>query len=163
MAQRLRKVVDALGGQTKAALVAGVSARQIRKYLSTESGPPAVVIARLAAASGFGVEWLLAGRTEEKVSPGSRAARMAEQAARDPEKARLLEAVCTNPIRALCDTLRVGISEACGATVSPSERDALLDGLLDVIAPNHAVPANWSELTRVALATLRLSRGRDRG
>jgi len=54
-------MVDAIGSQVAAATEAGVLARQIQRYRSGEQVPSFAVVAKLAAASGFDLNWVATG------------------------------------------------------------------------------------------------------
>lgn len=61
LAARISTLVAKVGTQAKAAKVAGVSARQIRTYVSGRCEPSADALLRLARHTHVRVEWLIAG------------------------------------------------------------------------------------------------------
>lgn len=77
-AARVRTLVAAAGSQQAAADFAGCSVRQIAAYVAAESAPPLLNIARLAAQTGFSLDWVVDGREPQRrdslrVSPERRA------------------------------------------------------------------------------------------
>lgn len=66
MAERLRRVAEVLGTQALAARYAGVSLSQMQNYVGARSEPSVEVLARLAASSGFNLEWLLSGDGDDR-------------------------------------------------------------------------------------------------
>jgi hypothetical protein len=58
---RIQMMVDALGSQVAAAEAAGVGPRQMRKYVLGEHVPGFDVVAKLARAAGFDLNWAATG------------------------------------------------------------------------------------------------------
>lgn len=77
LADRLRLVAETIGTQAEAARQAGVSLRQMQKYIAARAEPATEALARLAVCSGFRLEWLLSGdgspREGEPLAPGATA------------------------------------------------------------------------------------------
>lgn len=67
---RLRQVVADTGTQAQAADAAGVSLRQIKKYLAGGALPPPFsVVERLAQVSGYAPIWILKGTGKPRATP----------------------------------------------------------------------------------------------
>jgi DNA-binding phage protein len=65
LAGRIKEMVDHLGTQVEAARIAGISTRQLRTYMSGESNPTFIVIARLTKASGFNSHYVMTGEGQK--------------------------------------------------------------------------------------------------
>lgn len=61
IAARIAQLVELVGGQGKAAEVAGVSRATVQKWRSAQARPPLIEIGRLAAAAGVSVDWVATG------------------------------------------------------------------------------------------------------
>lgn len=64
-ALRLNQMIRVVGTQQEAAKIAGVSPRQLRKYISGRNRPPDEVIRRLAKASDFEPDYIFKGGRKE--------------------------------------------------------------------------------------------------
>ncbi|HEX2882273.1 MAG TPA: helix-turn-helix transcriptional regulator [Polyangiaceae bacterium] len=72
LAARVRETVEAIGTQDEAAEVAGISTRQIKKYVGGEGVPPLPVAAALTRSAGYDLEWLATGLGQrERAAPAS--------------------------------------------------------------------------------------------
>lgn len=68
LGRRIRTLVQAVGTQAEAARVAGLTTRQLSRMLSGEAAPSLLPIARLAAAAGLSLDWVVGGsRTAERI------------------------------------------------------------------------------------------------
>jgi hypothetical protein len=63
---RFRKVVETVGTQAKAAAVAKVSLRQMKKYVAGVVTPSYVAAGHLAAATGYSLDWIMSGEGPER-------------------------------------------------------------------------------------------------
>lgn len=68
---RLKAVIAAAGSQTEAAKAAKLSVRQIGAYVAGTSAPQFFPLARLAAATGYDLNWLLTGDRSPKLAADS--------------------------------------------------------------------------------------------
>ncbi len=66
LGERIRLIAKALGTQAEAAKRAGVSLRQMQKYVANKAQPPPNVLGRLAVSAGFNLEWLVSGAGEAR-------------------------------------------------------------------------------------------------
>lgn len=63
---RIGQVVDMFPTKREAAKVAGVTAEQLRSYISGRSKPPFEVISRMAAEKGVSLNWMAIGQLPQK-------------------------------------------------------------------------------------------------
>lgn len=65
LGRRIGVIAQALG-TARAADIAGVSKKQLGRWIAGESSPPALALARLVLASGYEASWLLTGHGRER-------------------------------------------------------------------------------------------------
>lgn len=127
---RIRELVEAIGTQAEAATVAELDVRQIGRLLSGESAPSLLATARLAAAAGKTLEWVV-GR---------------ESPPREPVDARLLGQLVAGIARVYREE---------GVPLSDDELGRIAAEEYDIIAGTVRDPAERAAGARVGLEHMR--------
>lgn len=66
LGQRIAEACDLLGERQQAAAVVGVTPKHLRRVIQGESIPGVDILARLADATGYSIDWIMTGRGPRK-------------------------------------------------------------------------------------------------
>jgi DNA-binding phage protein len=149
LAGRIRLMVEAVGTQTAAAEVAGISPRQLSDYIQAQGAPSFLPLMRLALHTGFDLNWVATGEGESHRAPEGWQAQ-AEIKVLLARLSRTLEPV-------------LAIYREAGLSLSEEDGDEVIGGLLDAIEETELPPELWPHTTGLILychrQAVRLLRG----
>lgn len=160
LGQRVEVVALSLGSRAKAAEVAGITTQHLGQLILGKGGEPsAITLARLCAASGHSLDWLLTGEGAERRDPKGREARFVKKAASDPALAETVVqatkdgATNRRVLRALQPLGQIWLE--AGHPMGAQDLIQMMDELLSEMEDAGLPFAEWPRAATVALAAHR--------
>lgn len=154
---RIRECVDSFPTRKAAAEAMGISPQHMRRLIHGQGGVPnAQVLARLADAGGFNLNWLVSGEGSPKATRG-RVTQLTALAAREGEReANVLLSTFEYATRAsdLLQSAQTKVA-ALGQWRTPKEKDRAVGLILATVAPTGDIPEDWEARCAAAVELLR--------